>query len=320
MILDNEVIVLHGVDVLQSEASAISNIVNNFPQDFAVIVRDIVNLSGKLVVSGIGKSGYVARKIAASFASTGTPSFFLHPSEASHGDLGMIHDDDMLLLLSVSGNTKELMDIISYAKRFNIKMIAMTMDVGSMLAQKADYRLILPKVEEISCVNAPTCSSSMMLAMGDALMVATHKAKGFTVDKFKILHPGGRLGANLMHVGEIMHGYDKIPIVNGNDMMSHVLLEMTTKGFGCAIVVENKKAIGIVTDGDLRRHMSDVILSMKAEAVMSKNPVLIPQNMFASEALNIINSKRITALVVVNDKEEVCGIVHVHDLLNRGVK
>ena len=283
------------------------------------VVKVILGLKGRLIVSGMGKSGYIAHKIAASFASTGTPAFYVHPAEASHGDLGMISEDDVVLLLSNSGETSELHDMINYAKRFHIPLIALTMNADSTLAEHSDYCLLIPKIKEASPLGAPTTSALLMLAYGDALMVAVSVAKGITKDNYKLYHPGGKIGANLLKVSELMHDGDELPIIAPETRMSDVLITMTQKRFGCAIVAdEANKLLGMITDGDLRRHMEDTLVQQKAIDVMTPSPQNISPDKLAIEALSIMNDRKITALIVC-DKGTVCGIIHVHDLLRAGV-
>lgn len=305
--------------IILEEIKGLQLLLNHIPQDFSQAVERIINLSGRVVVSGIGKSGYIARKISASFASTGTPSIYVHPAEASHGDLGMIAQNDIVVLLSNSGETNEILSIINYCKRFGISIIGITMREDSTLALASDYLLNIPTVNEASTIDAPTTSAMMMLALGDALMVAVYDAKGFSQDDFKILHPGGKIGANLTRVSEIMHVQDELPIVSPSDKMSDVLIVMTKKRFGCAIVIsEEGKILGIITDGDLRKHMDDQIISMKAEDIMSVNPKTIQPHIFAAQALAMMNKFAITSLLI-SQNDKLIGIVHVHDILRIGL-
>ena len=274
---------------------------------------------GRVIVSGIGKSGHIGQKIAATFASTGTPAFFVHPSEASHGDLGMITRDDVILALSWSGETVELKNIITFSRRFNVPMIAITSGGGSALAQQSDVVLALPRAKE-ACPHglAPTTSTTMQLAMGDCLAIALLEAKGFTAHDFKMFHPGGSLGASLKYVSDLMHKGDKIPLARETDLMSEAIVTMTTKSFGCLGIVDGKgRLTGIVTDGDLRRHMGDGLLRATTGEIMTKRPKTVAPKMLASAALEQINSSRITAMFVV-DKGKPVGIVHIHDFLNAG--
>lgn len=304
--------------VLAEEIRGLQILSENIPQDFSQAVERIINLSGRLVVSGIGKSGYIARKISASFASTGTASLYIHPAEASHGDLGMIAQNDIVMLLSNSGETSEILNIIKYCKRFGISIIGMTMKQDSTLALASDYLLHIPNVSEASTIDAPTTSAMMMLALGDALMVAVYDTKGFSKDDFKILHPGGKIGANLTKVSDLMHIGDELPIVSPKDLMSDVLIVMTKKRFGCAIVLSDDKILGIITDGDLRKHMNPHMISMRAEEMMTSRPKTISSNIFASQALAIMNELTITSLIVT-ENNKLIGIIHIHDILRRGI-
>ncbi len=289
-------------------------------EPFAKAASLILGAKGRLIVTGLGKSGHIGRKIAATFASTGTPAFFVHAAEAGHGDLGMITSDDVILALSWSGEQPEMKALISYAKRFRIPLIAMTADHDSTLSQAADVALTLPKAREACPHNlAPTTSSLMMLALGDALAIALLEGRGFTSVDFSVLHPGGKLGAMLKHIGDIMHTGAAVPLKPLGTRMSEALVEMTSKGFGCVGIVDARGAVaGIVTDGDLRRHMGPDLMSALVDDVMTKNPKTIRGTMLASEALEVLNASKITALIVTEANKPV-GIVHLHDLLRAGV-
>lgn len=293
---------------------------NGMAQPFRDAVSALKAARGRVIVSGIGKSGHVGQKIAATFASTGTPAFFVHPSEASHGDLGMITPDDVILAISWSGETVELKNIITYSRRFNVPLIAITSRADSALGKQADVVLELPKGKE-ACPHglAPTTSTTMQLALGDCLAVALLETKGFTAHDFRVFHPGGSLGASLKYVTDFMHKGDRLPIAKRTAEMGSVLVTMTQKSFGCLGVVDGKgQLVGIVTDGDLRRHMGANLLTAEAGDIMTKGPKTVGPETLAAEALEIINSSRITALFVV-DKGKPVGIVHVHDLLRAGV-
>jgi arabinose-5-phosphate isomerase len=268
----------------------------------------------------MGKSGHVARKIAATFASTGTPAFFVHPSEASHGDLGMVTADDVIMALSWSGETTELRDLTDYSRRFRIGLIAITASLDSTLAKAADVVMLLPQAREACPHNlAPTTSSLMQLALGDALAVALLESRGFTALDFSMLHPGGKLGAMLKFVRDVMHGGASVPLVGLGTPMSDAIVEISAKGFGCVGVVDGQsRLVGIITDGDLRRHMKSGLLEARVEDVMTKAPKTIRPDQLASEALEILNSSKITALMVAEAGKPV-GIVHFHDLLRAGV-
>jgi arabinose-5-phosphate isomerase len=287
---------------------------------FVSAVDLIRNARGRLIVTGLGKSGHIGRKIAATFASTGTPAFFVHAAEAGHGDLGMITTDDVILALSWSGEQAEMKALITYAKRFRIPLIAMTAEGSSTLSKAAEIALVLPKAREACPHNlAPTTSSLMMLGLGDALAIALLEGRGFTPVDFSVLHPGGKLGAMLKYARDIMHTGDTVPLKPLGTRMSDALVEMTSKGFGCVGIVDTRGAIiGIVTDGDLRRHMRADLMTAVVDDVMTKNPKTIRGDMLASEALEILNSSKITALIVTDANKPV-GIVHLHDILRAGV-
>jgi arabinose-5-phosphate isomerase len=308
----------NGKKVILEASHALAKLAENLPENFAQIINKIVALKGRVVLSGMGKSGYIAHKIAASFSSTGTPALFIHPAEASHGDLGMITEGDMVFLLSNSGDTKELTDIINYCKRFSIPIVGITMNQDSNLAKYCDHLLLLPKYKEASSINAPTTSCSMMLALGDALIVATHEFKGLTHELYKAFHPGGKIGANLKPISSLMHKGDKIPVVSPETLMPEVLVIMTQKSFGCCAVVDNDEIAGIITDGDLRRHIDRNMLNFKARDIMSERPKVLNSDILACEALNIMNDKGITNCLIVENSKLV-GIIHIHDLLRAGV-
>ena len=287
---------------------------------FARATDLIRNAKGRLIVTGLGKSGHIGRKIAATFASTGTPAFFVHAAEAGHGDLGMITTDDVILALSWSGEQPEMKTLITYAKRFRIAVIAMTAEPDSTLSRAADIALALPKAREACPHNlAPTTSSVMMLAVGDALAIALLEGRGFTSVDFGVLHPGGKLGAMLKFTREIMHTGDTVPLKPLGTRMSDALVEMTSKGFGCVGIVDAHGAIvGIVTDGDLRRHMRPDLMTAVVDDVMTRYPKTIRGDLLASEALEILNSSKITALIVTDGARPI-GIVHLHDIRRAGV-
>ena len=287
---------------------------------FAAAVALILAAKGRVIVTGLGKSGHVARKIAATFASTGTPAFFVHSAEASHGDLGMITADDVIVALSWSGEQPEMKNLITYAKRFRIALIAMTAEPESTLGQAADVALTLPKAREACPHNlAPTTSSLMLLALGDALAIALLEGRGFTSFDFSVLHPGGKLGAMLKYTRDLMHGGESVPLRPLGTPMSDALVEMSSKGFGCVGIVDaGGHVVGIVTDGDLRRHMRPDLMNALVDDVMTRNPKTIGRDLLASEALEILNSSKITALIVTDAKKPV-GIVHLHDILRAGV-
>lgn len=287
---------------------------------FAEAVDILLTAKGRIIVTGMGKSGHVARKIAATLASTGTPAQFVHPAEASHGDLGMIAKDDAILALSWSGESTELLSIISYAKRFSIPLIGMTARAESALGQASTVTLQLPKAEEAcDVVAAPTTSTTMQLALGDALAIALLERRGFTASDFHVFHPGGKLGAALRHVGDIMHKGDELPFANAETPMTQALIEMSRKNLGCLGILDARGAlVGLITDGDLRRHMGPDLLEKRVGDIMSRSPKTVPPTMLVSEALNFLNEKKITSLFVVENGKPV-GVVHIHDFLRAGV-
>jgi len=287
---------------------------------FAEVAMLIHGTIGRVIVTGMGKSGHVGRKIAATLSSTGTPAFFVHPSEASHGDLGMIKTEDIILALSWSGETTELLNLIDYSRRFAVRLVAMTANSDSALARAADIVLRVPKAAE-ACPHglAPTTSTLVQLALGDALAVALLEMRGFTAADFRNIHPGGRLGANLKVVADIMHSGDRLPLVSPGTVMSEALVTMTEKSLGClGVVADDGRLLGVITDGDLRRRMCPGLLALEVEEIMTANPKTVPPDLLVSAALEMLNASRITALFVLENARPV-GIVHVHDFLRTGV-
>ncbi|MCO5130473.1 MAG: KpsF/GutQ family sugar-phosphate isomerase [Xanthobacteraceae bacterium] len=309
---------------LDTEASGVTALAAALQGGLGVAFARAIDLmrdaKGRIVITGLGKSGHIGRKIAATFASTGTPAFFVHAAEASHGDLGMITPEDIVLAISWSGEQPEMKNLITYAKRFRISLIAMTAESESTLAQAADIALTLPKAREACPHNlAPTTSSVLQLALGDALAIALLEGRGFTSVDFSVLHPGGKLGAMLKYVRDLMHTGPALPLKPLGTRMSDALVEMSSKGFGCVGIVDGDgRLVGIVTDGDLRRHMRPDLMTARVDEVMTKNPKSIGANLLAGEALDILNTSKITALLVTDGKKPI-GIVHLHDLLRAGV-
>ena len=288
--------------------------------NFAAAVSIIRSCRGRVIVTGMGKSGHIGMKVAGTLSSTGTPASFVHPSEASHGDLGMITRDDVILAFSWSGETVELGNLVSYSRRFAVPLIAITSNAESTLAKAAEVVLAIPQSKE-ACPHglAPTTSTMMQLALGDCLAIALLESKGFTARDFKVLHPGGQLGARLKFVGDLMHKGDRLPLTPGDMPMAEAIVVMTEKAFGClGVVDENGRLAGIITDGDLRRHMGDGLLSRRTGEIMTGAPKKVSPELLASAALEVINSSSITALFVVEDGRPV-GIIHIHDLLRAGV-
>jgi len=286
---------------------------------FAAAVDLIRAAQGRVIVTGMGKSGHVGRKIASTFASTGTSAFFVHPGEASHGDLGMIANNDVIIALSWSGETVELKNLTDYSRRFRIGLIAMTANPESTLAKNADVVLALPQAREACPHNmAPTTSSLMQLALGDALAIALLEDRGFTAVDFGLLHPGGKLGAQLKTVAEFMHASDTVPLTPLGTRMSDAIIVMTTKGFGCVGITDPRGLlVGIITDGDLRRHMRNDLLDQRVDDVMTRSPKTVRPDQLISETLELLNSTKVTAVFAVEGGKPV-GIIHIHDLLRAG--
>jgi len=310
-------------NVLKIEADGILLLQQSLDQEFVRAVETIATSKGRVIVSGMGKNGHIGNKIAATFASTGTPAQFVHPAEASHGDLGMITREDVVLCLSNSGGTQELSDIIAYTRRFEIPLIAIVGKADSTLGRRADIVLLLPPAPEACPMGlTPTTSTTLALALGDALAVALLERKGFNSDQFRVFHPGGKLGGSLIKVSDLMHVDASVPLIDQDSLMSDALIEISTKSFGCAGIQDKKGAlIGIITDGDLRRHMGPDLLEKKAREVMTPNPQTISARALAGEALAQMNStgfNGITCLFVTNGSK-VEGIISVHDCLRSGV-
>lgn len=297
------------------ETRGLEQLQRSLGESFQQAVDLLHGVRGRVIVSGMGKSGHIGAKIAATLASTGTPAYFVHPAEASHGDLGMIRKDDALIMLSRSGETAELHNLVTYAKRFSIPLLAVTSESSSALARAGDIILELPVVEE-ACPNglAPTTSTTMQLVLGDALAVALMERRGFSPEQMREFHPGGALGARLTRVRDVMHTGEHLPLVAPDALMSEALVMMSRKGFGCLGIIEGEKLTGIITDGDLRRHMEEGLLQRHAREVMTLDPVTIAPDILVAEAIAVANRLRITCLFVIEDGR-VLGIVHAHDLL-----
>ncbi|TXH94260.1 MAG: KpsF/GutQ family sugar-phosphate isomerase [Pseudorhodobacter sp.] len=306
--------------VLRQEGRALMSFAESLPADFDQAVTAILQSSGKVVLSGMGKSGHIARKIAATLASTGTPAFFVHPAEASHGDLGMVSQGDTCILISNSGETAELSDMIAHCVRFSITLIGISKRPESTLMRAADLRLTLPDLPEVCAIGmAPTTSTTLTLGLGDALAVALMEARGFRADEFQVFHPGGKLGARLALVGQLMHGPEALPLIAQGAPMSEAVLEISARGFGIVGVLgPDQRLLGVISDGDLRRNMAG-LLQKQADEVCTYNPVTVTARTLAAEALAVMNSRKISALLVLDDGGRPEGILHIHDCLRAGV-
>lgn len=306
--------------VIGHEAKALDALGKTLDDNFTQAVEMILAAKGRVIVSGMGKSGHIARKIAATFASTGTPAHFVHPAEASHGDLGMMAEGDCAMVLSNSGETPELADLIAYTRRFGIPLIGVASRPDSTLIRRADVGIVLPQIPE-ACETGyvPTTSTTMTLALGDALAVALMEHRKFTPEHFREFHPGGKLGARLQKVGDLMHAGPELPLVSADTPMSEALLTISQKGFGVVgVALADGSLGGIITDGDLRRHM-DGLLNHKAGDVMTSGPRTILPEALAEEALSLMNDKKITCLFVVDHTQKPLGILHIHDCLRAGL-
>lgn len=312
---------LSAIKTIDSEIRAIEELKKSLDAESLTKALDFMqNSTGRIIITGMGKSGHIGKKIAASLASTGTPSFFVHPAEASHGDLGMITDDDVVIAISNSGESRELIDILNYCKRFGIKLIAITKNQDSSLGKAGDVVLLLPNNGEACPLGlAPTSSTTATLVLGDILTIRMIERKGFSKEDFNDRHPGGKLGSILKRVSDLMHTGQDMPLLDENANMQAVLLEMTSKRLGCVGFVNSAGILtGILTDGDLRRCLSAQILSEKAADLMTRNPKTIAPEAMTAEALKIMHDKKITNLFVVDNNKPV-GVIHIHDLLNNGV-
>lgn len=305
--------------VLSLESQALKTLALHLNDEFTKAIECLHKIKGRIIVSGMGKSGHIGRKIAATLASTGSTAYFVHPGEASHGDMGMITSDDAVIALSYSGETVELADIIAYTKRFEVPLIAITSKPESALCRAADYQLLLPRVEEACPYQlAPTTSTTMMLALGDAIALCLMNKKGFSPEAFRVFHPGGALGKKLLKVSDLMHKEDEMPLVHQTTSMRDAILVMTEKRLGCVGVVNDaRKLVGIITDGDLRRHFDANLIEQRAIDVMTPHPKVITSDALAVEATRIMSKNGIGALFVVD--QDIAGIIHLHDCLKAGL-
>ena len=306
-------------DVLDIEAGALKTLRDDLPADFDSVVERLLSVQGRVIVAGMGKSGHVANKIAATLASTGTPAQAVHPGEASHGDLGMITRNDALILISNSGETRELADMIGHSARFAIPLIAVTKRADSTLARAADHLLRIPDAPEACAIGmAPTTSTTLCMALGDALAVALMRLRGFDKAAYGVLHPGGTLGARLLRVSALMHTGDELPIVAPDTPMPDVLITMSRKGFGVVALVDGDRLTGVITDGDLRRNM-DGLMARKAGDVATRTPMVTRPDTLLTEALGVMNMSKRTVLLVVETDHRLVGLLHIHDALRAGV-
>ncbi|MBI28517.1 MAG: Arabinose 5-phosphate isomerase KdsD [Alphaproteobacteria bacterium MarineAlpha5_Bin11] len=314
--MKNKQILKEAKRILQFEIKGIQSLSQNLNLRFCDLIKGILNTKGRVIVTGIGKSGHIANKISATLASTGTPSFFVHPAEAGHGDLGMITKGDCILALSNSGESSELYPIINYAKRYNVPLYSITSNANSLLYKKSTVGLTLKKVQEACPLNlAPTTSTSMMLVLGDAIAITLLNIKGFNQEDFKIFHPKGNIGKDLRKVSEIMHTGKELPLIKESALMDEALITMTKKSFGCLGIISSKRnLIGIITDGDLRRNMRSDIINKSVKRIMTKKPLTINENFLIGEALNLMNTRKVTSLFICN-KNKPLGIIHIHDCL-----
>lgn len=312
--------ILNAIKTIDCEIEAILELKNLLNENLIEALDLIENARGRVILSGMGKSGHIGKKIAASLASTGTPSFFMHPAEASHGDLGMVTTDDVIIAISNSGESRELIDVLNYSKRYGIKLIAITKNPESTLGKAGDVLLLLPTTKEACPLGlAPTSSTTATLVLGDILTTGMIERRGFSKSQFNQRHPGGKLGSILQRVKDLMHAGDEIPLLSKEATFDEIILEMTSKRLGCVgFTNQNGEFCGMLTDGDLRRCIKQDLKNCKASEIMTKNPITVQKDMFASEAIKIMNEKKITNLFVIEDNK-VIGALHIHDLLKNGV-
>jgi len=312
--------ILNAIQTIDVEIEALNELKNLLDSNLTKALDMIEQTQGRVIITGMGKSGHIGKKIAASLASTGTPSFFMHPAEASHGDLGMVTENDLIIAISNSGESRELIDILNYSKRFGIKLISITKNPDSSLGKAGDIVLKLPLSKEACPLGlAPTSSTTATLVLGDILTVAMIERRGFSKSQFNQRHPGGKLGSILQRVKDMMHKGDEMPLLKTSATINEIILEMTSKRLGCVgFTNDNGDFCGMFTDGDLRRCLNTDLKNAKASDIMTKNPITANKEMFASEAIKILNEKKITNLFVVEDNKAV-GVIHIHDLLKAGI-
>ena len=314
--MNKDIIIASAKRTLSKEIQSIKTLNKTFNQNFYRAIQTIYNLKGKVIVTGVGKSAHIGNKISATLTSTGTPSYFMHATEASHGDLGGIQKKDCVIAISNSGGTSELSNIIQYTRRYSIPLISITSNPKGILYKNASIGILYKKPKEACPLNlAPTSSTTMMLIIGDCIAISLLELKGFKSEQFKNFHPGGNIGKNLRQIGELMHTRNSLPIVKRDENMSKALLTMTRKSFGCVGVVDNNNmVIGIITDGDLRRKLNSKLFEKKAYEIMTKKPLLVNSEMLVGEAINLMNKNKITSLFICNKRKPI-GIIHIHDLL-----
>lgn len=312
--------IINAINTINCEIEAIEELKNLLDENLSKALDMIEEAKGRIILTGMGKSGHIAKKIAASLASTGTPSFFMHPAEASHGDLGMVTEDDVIIAISNSGESRELIDVLNYSKRFGIKLIAITKNPDSSLGKAGDIVLRLPLSKEACPLGlAPTSSTTATLVLGDVITVGMIERKGFSKAQFNQRHPGGKLGSILQKVKDLMHKGSEMPLLNQNALMSDLIIEMSSKRLGCVGLVDDEGNLsGIFTDGDLRRYINSDLKTTKALDIMTKNPITTNPEMFASEAIKIMNEKKITNMFVLEGKKPI-GTIHIHDILKNKV-
>lgn len=305
--------------VISEEGNALLLLANTLPTDFSSVIEAVLQISGRVIVSGVGKSGHIGRKIAATLASTGTPAYFVHPTEASHGDLGMVTKNDFCLLISNSGETQELRDIVAHTRRFGILMAAISSRLESTLMQNADFKLVLPAVPEACAIGmAPTTSTTLTLALGDALAVALMERRQFEPEEFKVFHPGGKLGAQLVTVEQLMRPLNEMAIAKGDESMRDIILRMTKSGYGLAVIVNrNESVLGIISDGDLRRNAEN-LFDKDPLKIMSKIPVTIKRDDLIVSAIRTMEYYKVYSVLVIENKRPV-GLLRMHDLIRAGL-
>jgi arabinose-5-phosphate isomerase len=321
----SESLLRRGAEVINAEARGLQLLADSLEQSFVQACEEIAACSGRVIVSGMGKSGHIGRKWAATLAATGTPAFYVHPAEAAHGDLGMLVRGDVLVMISNSGNTAEIRPLLRYAEQIGVTIIGIASRSDSVLIRAADVKICLPKLREACPANvAPTTSTTLQLALGDAIAMCLMEIKGFSTDGLKALHPGGSLGLRLTPVADIMHGPERMPLVPPEAKMREVIVTMTSSGFGIAGVVDAaSRLVGVITDGDIRRHF-DELPTARAEDVMTSDPKTVPSTILAEEALHFLNENEITCAFVIAPNAPVnthvpVGIIHVHDFLRLGL-